>query len=55
MFVKPREGLKVRHPATRQHIPDEGIEVSETDIYWTRRLIDGDVVRMDQEPAKEGE
>ena len=44
MFVKPAPGLKVRHPETRQHIPDEGIEVPETDTYWARRLMDGDVV-----------
>lgn len=46
MLVKPAPGLKVRDPKTKQHIPDAGIEVSETDTYWARRLVDGDVVEV---------
>lgn len=44
MFVKPKAGLKVRDPITRQWLPDEGGEVPE-DQFWTRRLLCGDVVR----------
>jgi hypothetical protein len=46
MIVKPAPGRKVRHPLTRQHIPEAGIEVSETDTYWARRIADGDVVEV---------
>lgn len=44
MKIKPAPGLKVRHPVTKQHIPAEGIEVSDTDTYWFRRIRSGDVV-----------
>lgn len=43
MFLKPALGLKVRHPVTKRHIPDNGIEVSDSP-YWARRLACGDVV-----------
>lgn len=44
MFVKPAPGLKIRDPRSRLHIPELGVEVSEVDTYWARRLADGDVV-----------
>ena len=44
MIVRPAPGLKIRDPVSRQHIPDAGVEVPDTDIYWTRRLLCGDVV-----------
>lgn len=49
MKVKPAEGRKVRDPATKRHIPDEGVEVpdtakSEHRTYWLRRIREGDVV-----------
>lgn len=43
MFVKPKDGLVVRDPATKRALPAEGAEVPETG-YWMRRLRDGDVV-----------
>lgn len=46
MFVKPKPGLKVRDPKSLLHIPDSGAEVPE-DSYWTRRLADGDVFRVE--------
>ena len=46
MFVKPAPGLKVRDPKTLRHIPEEGIEVPDTDTFWHRRLLDGDVVEV---------
>ncbi|WP_250489980.1 DUF2635 domain-containing protein [Caballeronia sp. INML2] len=47
MIVKPAPGLKVRHPVTKQLLPDEGTEVPDGDIFWTRVLNDGDVVLAD--------
>jgi hypothetical protein len=45
MFVKPaRPGLIVRDPQTRIPLPEEGREVDENDMFWQRRLRDGDVV-----------
>lgn len=53
MIVKPREGLKVRDPVSKKHIPETGLEVSETDTYWARRLRSGDVVQVPPEdPAQ---
>lgn len=44
MIIKPAPGVKVRDPLSLQHIPETGIEVSDTDTYWARRLRSGDVV-----------
>jgi hypothetical protein len=43
LFVKPREGLTVPDPQTRQPLPAEGKTVPRTG-YWARRLRCGDVV-----------
>lgn len=53
MRIRPADGLIVRHPETKTPIPAEGIEVSETSLFWNRRIRQGDVVVVD-EPA-EGE
>lgn len=50
--VKPREGIKIRHPVTRQHIPADGIVLRELDTYWERRRMDGDVT-VTEEPKGE--
>lgn len=46
MFIKPRAGIKVRDPVSKLHIPETGVEVSDTDTYWARRLADGDVIEV---------
>jgi hypothetical protein len=50
MRVLSAPGRKVRDPISRLPIPAAGVEVSETDTYWARRLADGDVVIV--APAK---
>jgi hypothetical protein len=50
MFVKPAPGRKVRSPLSKQHIPETGVEVPDTDTYWVRRLQDGDVVEVKPVP-----
>jgi hypothetical protein len=42
MFVKPKAGVVVRDPVTREPLPASGREVPEND-YWMRRLRDGDI------------
>jgi len=49
MFVKPKDGLKVRDPITKRHLPEEGKEVPES-TYWVRRLKDGSVILSNQIP-----
>jgi hypothetical protein len=44
MRIKAAPGLKVRHPENKQLLPDEGIDVPDDDIFWTKVLNDGDVV-----------
>jgi hypothetical protein len=55
MFVKPAPGLKVRDPYRQDHLPPEGREVSDTDLYWERARIVGDVFVVqpqDPEPSR---
>ena len=53
MVVKPVPGgPNVFDPVTKQFIPAEGITVDDFDLYWHRRLRDGDVqiVKPDAAP-----
>jgi hypothetical protein len=43
MFVKPKAGFVVRDPVTKIALPASGAEVSDFDMYWQRRLRDGDI------------
>jgi len=43
LFVRPAPGMRVRDPATRAPIPEEGVLVPHTG-YWERRIRTGDVV-----------
>ena len=43
--VKPAQGKMIRDPVTQQFVdPDKGLRVDPADIYWRRRVRDGDVV-----------
>ncbi len=50
MYVKPAPGLRIVDPILRDFLPEEGRLVTPSD-YWHRRLRDGDVTRVSQEPA----
>jgi len=51
--VKPKvPGAIVRDPHTRKPLPPEGAEVPE-ESYWIRRLMDEDVVLVDEAPKAE--
>jgi hypothetical protein len=52
MIVKPAPGLKVRDPYRQDHLPPDGREVSDTDLYWERARIVGDVI-VEPPPAAE--
>lgn len=43
MKVLPVEGRLARDPVSRKELGKEGLEVSDSDSYWLRRLMDGDV------------
>lgn len=49
MIVKPKPGLIVRDPDTRQPLPTEGREVPPS-TWWMRRLNSGDVVLVPPPP-----
>lgn len=49
MIVKPKPGLIVRDPDTRQPLPPEGREVPAS-TWWMRRLKSGDVVLVPSPP-----
>jgi hypothetical protein len=44
MFVKPAHGRIVRDPVSKLAISVDGHNVNETEMYWARRLRDGDIV-----------
>ena len=51
MKVKLAEGRALRDPQTRQLMhPDRVRDVPDTSLYWRRRLRDGDVVLIEDEP-----
>jgi hypothetical protein len=43
MKVVPAAGLIVRDPVSHAPLPPEGREVADGDLYWLRRIRDGDV------------
>lgn len=43
MMVYPVPGRAVRDPVTKHVLTEDGLEVSEHDIFWARRVRDGDV------------
>lgn len=43
MWVKPAPGRTVRDPASMAKLPPEGREVMDGDLFWVRRIRDGDV------------
>jgi Protein of unknown function (DUF2635) len=50
MKVRPTPGRAVRDPETMQLLPDEGGIVRDDDPFWTRRVLDGDVEVMPDDP-----
>lgn len=50
MFVTPKQGLMIFDPRLKDRLPPEGREVPDGDVYWTRLLLDGDIV-LASEPA----
>lgn len=52
MRVKPKDGMRVRHPASKLVIPDDGINVDAGDLYWRRRIEHGDVEVVGVDPER---
>jgi len=48
MFIKPKAGLKIRHPKSKLFLQEEGEEVL-LNTFWRRRLNDGDVIEVKNE------
>lgn len=51
MMVKPNTGRQVPDPERGGYLPPDGREV-EANVYWLRRLEDGDVIEITPKPAK---
>ncbi len=52
MFVKPATGRTVRYPGDPSRLlPESGAEVPDRDIFWRRRLKQGDVVIAEEASA----
>ena len=43
VFVRPALDRVVRDPGTMEILPDEGWDVPNDDMFWTRRLRDADI------------
>lgn len=54
MFIKPKEGLKVRNPETGKHLNKDG-EIVKNSSYWLRRLNDQDVILVKEIAVKKTE
>lgn len=52
MFIKPVPGKKVRYPDRDKFLSEEGAQVSDTDLFWRKRIKQGDVVVTN--PQKNG-
>lgn len=50
MRVKPAPGRTVRDPRSMIVLSDEGREVPDHDVYWQRRVRDGDVIVENDDP-----
>lgn len=61
MYVKPTPGIALRDPVTKRLIssepidgietelvPSQGMKVDDNDMYWIRRIRDGDAVQVTQ-------
>ena len=44
LFITPAPGREVRYPPTMRLLTDEGLTVPDDDLFWARRLRDGDVI-----------
>lgn len=44
MKVKPAPGCEVRDPTSMMLLPPEGRDVPDDDLFWVRRVRDGDVI-----------
>ncbi|MGZ8362484.1 MAG: DUF2635 domain-containing protein [Caulobacteraceae bacterium] len=53
-YVRPLNGARVRDPADRQVLPEEGRTVA-WDTYWERRKLDGDIEVLDKAPRAKPE
>lgn len=51
MFVYPKPGLLIRDPEKHDLIPESGREVGDGDLYWLRRVADGDVTTTRPAPT----
>ena len=45
MFIKPAPGKKIRYPDSEKFLPADGAEVSDRDLFWVKRLNQGDVFK----------
>ena len=50
--VKPKKGLLVRDPTTRQPLDEKG-EIKQRNAYWLRRKLEGSVVITELKEKKE--
>ena len=47
MLIKPVADKKIPHPVRGGYLAPEGDEVNDFDVYWQRRLADGDVEKVE--------
>ena len=50
MFVKPAQGRKIRYPDRDKYLPETGANVPDNDLFWVKRVKQGDVVVVKNPP-----
>jgi len=43
MYIKPIQNKQIPDPVRGGYLPEQGGEVDDNDMYWQRRINDGDV------------
>lgn len=55
MLIKPAPGRKVRYPDSERFLPESGAKVPDRDLFWRKRIKQGDVIVVTPKPKKGSE
>lgn len=50
MKIKAKDGVMLRDPVSFKTIAPEGVQVDDNDLFWVRRVRDGDALIVNESP-----